>query len=204
MVASPHMVWWPSQIAILNTDGKLISEYWHSGALTGMALADLDGDGRQEILATGVSEYDHQATLVVLDPDRVMGASKEEDPQFQIHGMGAAHERLRLLFPRSDLNRALYQYNQATDPAFEQGHLRLTVTECIAPPGCRIWYEFDKDFRLVAAYAGGNEFRSAHNRFFHTGKETHLLSGDEQAAFQKIRCLNGCSSDYVPVGKLVP
>jgi len=204
VVESIHDTWWPSQIAVLDANGKTISEYWHSGALTYMMLADLDGDGREEIVATGVSEYDHQATLVVLDPDRVFGASTEVRPEVQIHGMGVAQERLRLLFPRSDLNKALFQFNWATEPTVEQGSIRLTVTECITPPGCRIWYEFDKNFRLIAAYAGGDEFRSAHARFYQSGKDAHPLSAEEQAAFQKVRCLVGCKSEFVAVGKLVP
>jgi hypothetical protein len=205
VVSSVHIPWWPNQIAVLDFNGKTISEYWHSGTLTDMVLADLDGDGREEILATGVANgYDHQATLVVLDPDRVFGASAEVRPEFQIHGMGVAQERLRLLFPRSDLNRALFQYNQAIEPTVEHGGLRLTVMECITPPGCRIWYEFDKNFRLIAAFAGSDEFRSAHARFYQTGKDAHPLSAEEQAAFQKVRCLVGCTSEFVPVGKLVP
>ena len=136
VVSSQHSPWWPNQIAILDSTGKTISEYWHSGGLNFMTLADLDGDGREEIIATGVSNgYDHQATLVVLDPDRVFGASTEVRPEFQIHGMGVAQERLRLLFPRSDLNKALYQFNQATEPTVEHGSIRLTVTECIIPAG---------------------------------------------------------------------
>jgi hypothetical protein len=204
VVSSIHDTWWPSQIAVLDSHGKTISEYWHSGGLAYMVLADLDGDGREEIIAAGVSEYDHQATLVMLDPDQVYGASTEERPEYQIHGMGAAHERLRLLFPRSDLNRALFQYNIATDPTIEHGSLRLMVEECITPPGCRIWYEFDKSFHLIAAYAGGDEFRSAHERFFQTGKDSHSLGAEEQAAFQKVRCLVGCKAEFVPVGNLVP
>ena len=203
-VESQHTPWWPSQIALLNSNGKTLSEYWHSGGLQSMVLADLDGDGRQEIVATGVSEYDHQATLVILDPDRVYGASKEVRPGFQIHGMGEATERLRLLFPRSDLNRALFQFNFAMDPIVEHGALRLTVAECITPLGCRIWYEFDKSFRLIAAYAGGDEFLSAHARFYQGGKNPHPVSPAEQAAFQKVRCLVGCKGDYVEVGNLVP
>jgi hypothetical protein len=204
VVASIHDTWWPSQIALLDATGKTTSEYWHSGALTYMILADLDGDGKEEIVATGVSEYDHQATLVVLDPDRVFGASTEVRPEFQIHGMGIAQERLRLLFPRSDLNRALFQFNWATEPTVERGSVRLTVTECITPPGCRIWYEFDKNFRLIAAYAGGDEFRKAHAEFYRIGKDAHDLSAEEQAAFQKVRCLVGCKSAFVEVGNLVP
>jgi hypothetical protein len=204
VVLSQHNPWWPSQIAILDANGKTISEYWHSGGLRSMVLADLDGDGREEIITTGISEYDHQATLVVLDPDRVFGASTEVRPGFQIHGMGVAQERLRLLFPRSDLNRALSQFNIATEPTVEHGIVRLTVMECTTPPGCRIWYEFDKNFRLMAAYAGGDEFRSAHARFYQTGKDAHPLSAEEQAAFQKVRCLVGCKAEFVPVGNLVP
>jgi len=204
VVASIHSPWWPSQIALLDSNGKTISEYWHSGGLSSMVLADLDGDGREEIIATGVSEYDHQATLVVLDPDRVFGASTEVRPEFQIHGMGVAQERLRLLFPRSDLNRALFQFNVAMDPTVEHGSLRLTVAECITPLGCLIYYEFDKNFHLIAAYAGGDEFRSAHARFYQSGKDAHPLSAEEQAAFQKVRCLVGCKSEFVPVGNLVP
>jgi hypothetical protein len=204
VVASIHNIWWPSQIAVLDANGKTVSEYWHSGALTYMISADLDGDGREEIIATGVSEYDHQAELLVLDPDRVFGASTEVRPEVQIHGMGVAQERLRLFFPRSDLNRALFQFNWATEPTVERGSVRLTVTECITPPGCRIYYEFDRDFRLIAAYAGSDEFRSAHARFYQSGKSAHPLSEEEQAAFQKVRCLVGCKSEFVPVGKLVP
>jgi hypothetical protein len=204
VVSSQLIPWWPSQIAILDANGKTISEYWHSGGLDHMVLADLDGDGKEEIIATGVSEYDHQATLVVLDPDRVFGASLEERPEFQIHGMGIAQERLRLLFPRSDLNKALFQFNQAIEPTVEHGIIRLTVLECMAPPGCRIWYEFNKNFRLMAAYAGGDEFRSAHARFYQTGKDAHPLSAEEQAAFQKVRCLVGCKTEFVPVGNLIP
>lgn len=44
-----------------------------------------------EIIATGVDNgYDHQTTLLVLDAERLMRASEEQNPQFQIHGMAAA------------------------------------------------------------------------------------------------------------------
>ncbi|MFZ1132178.1 MAG: hypothetical protein WAN38_15500 [Terriglobales bacterium] len=205
VVLSQQQPWWPSQIALLDVNGKFISEYWHSGGLSYMVLADLDGNGREEIIATGISEYDHQATLVVLDPDRVFGASTEAQPQFQIHGMGVAQERMRLFFPRSDMNRALFQFNAAIDPSVEPTSIRLTVAECITPSlGCRIYYEFDKNFRLIAAFAGGDEFRSAHETFYQSGKNAHHLSAKEQAAFQKVRCLAGCSSEFVPAGPLVP
>jgi hypothetical protein len=203
VVASVHDPWWswPAQIAILDSDGKTISEYWHSGSLAFVTLADLDGDGKEEIIATGSSEYERQATLVVLDPDRVFGASKEVQPEFQIHGMGAAQEKLRLLFPRSDFNRASFQFDYAAEPAVQNGNLRLTLQECPAPAGCPISYEFDGNFRLILAYSGSNEFDSAHDRFYQNGKDAHTLSVEEQAAFLKVRCLAGCKTEFVPVAE---
>jgi len=192
----------PSQIAVLNSYGKTLSEYWHSGGLRDMAVADLEGDGKEEIIATGLAHgYNYQATLLVLDPDRVFGASKEVQPEFQIHGFGMAQEKLRLLFPRSDLNSASFQYNFGVEPTVQDGHLRLKVLECVAPIGCPIWYELDKNLHLVAAHPGNDEFREAHDRFFQAGKDAHTLSPEEQAAFLRVRCLAGCPSEFVPVAQ---
>ncbi|MGA8838802.1 MAG: hypothetical protein WB538_24420 [Candidatus Sulfotelmatobacter sp.] len=197
VVSSIHDPWWPNQIAMLDSNGKTISEYWHSGHLDHLTLADLDGDGRQEIVATGISNGYHQATLVVLDPDRLFGASTEAArPELQIHGMGAAEERLRLLFPRSDLNKALFEYNAGAETTAEHGSIRLSVQECLQPPGCPIWYEFDNHFHLVTAYAD-QQFRSSHAQFYAKGKDAHPFSSEEQAEFQEIRCLAGCKSEFV-------
>ncbi len=198
VVTSIHDPWWPNQIAILDSHGKTLSEYWHSGHLDHLALADLDGDGREEIVATGISNGYHQATMIVLDPDRVFGASSEAArPELQIHGMGAAQERLRLLFPRSDLNKALFVYNAGAEPTIEGGNIRLSVRECLQPPGCLIWYEFDRHLHLGTAYAD-EQFRSTHAQFYIKGKGAHTFSPEEEAAFRKIRCLVGCASDFLP------
>jgi hypothetical protein len=204
VVLNNHDPWWggPSQVAVLDSNGKFLSEYWHSGGFRDMVQADLDGDGRQEIILTGVAHgYDSQATLVVLDSDHVSGASKEIVPAYQIRGMGDAHERMRLLFPRSDLNRASFQFSLAVEPVVHNGNLRLNVLECLAPLGCPIAYEFNRDFRLVAAHAANDEFRSAHDRYYQNGKDAHPLSAEELASFLRVRCLAGCKSELVPVAE---
>ncbi len=196
--------WWggPSQIALLDTHGKTLSEYWHSGGLHDLVVADLDGDGKEQIIATGVARgYDAQATMVVLDSDRVFGASKEVQPEYQVHGMQDAQERLRLLFPQSDLNRASFQFSFGDHPTYQNGNLQLNVMECLAPIGCPVRYEFNKKFELIAAYSGGNEFKNAHDRFYQNGKDAHTLGPKEQAAFLKVRCLVGCNSEFVPLAQ---
>jgi hypothetical protein len=198
VVSSIHDPWYPNQIAILNSQGKTISEYWHSGHLDHLTLADLDGDGREEIIATGIANGYHQATLIVLDPDRVFGASIEAGrPELQLHGMGNPQERLRVLFPRSDLNQALFVYNSGGEVTVDRGNTQLSVLECLQPPGCLMWYQFERNFHLTAVYAD-EQFRSTHAQFYAKGKGAHAFSPEEQSDFQKIRCLVGCNSDFVP------
>jgi hypothetical protein len=110
--------------------------------------------------------------------------------------MGVAHERLRLLFPRSDLNKALFSFNVAVEPTVEDGSIRLMVEECVTPPGCVVVYEFDKNLHLISAYAG-DDFRSNHARFYQNGKNAHAFTAEEQAAFHKVRCLVGCKAEFV-------
>jgi len=71
--------------------------------------------------------YRH-ATLLVPDPDHVSGASAESArPEVQIHNMGIGKEKLRLLFPRSDLNKDLYLYNEGLGPVVSPGRIQIDV-----------------------------------------------------------------------------
>ena len=202
VAASEMDPWWggPSQVALLDANGKFISEYWHSGGFGDILVADMDGSGKEEIIATGDAYgYDNQATVVVLDPDRVKGASREVVPQYQIQEMGEAQERLRLFFPRSDLNRTSFDHNLAVQPVMEDGNLQITVDECLAPIGCPIEYEFNRKFELIGVHPGNDEFQTAHDRLYANGKAEHHFGVEEQSAFLKIRCLKGCSGEFVPV-----
>jgi len=202
VVSSRHDIYYPHQIAIVNANGKTVSEYWHSGHLEHLTLASLDGGRSEQILSTGISNGYHEATLIVLDPDRVSGASTEAArPEIQLHGLGVAHERLRLLFPRSDLNRDLSVYNEGGEMTVNQGRIRFPVRECMQRPSCYIWYELDGDFRLRSATAD-DQFRNAHKEFYLKTKTSHSFTEQEESEFQKVRCLAGCQTEYVP--SLVP
>jgi hypothetical protein len=199
VIMSRHEYYYPTQIAIVDSNGKTLSEYWHSGHLFNFNLASLAG--REEILASGISNGYHQATLLVLDPDRVSGASTETmRPEVQIHGMGAPHERFRLLFLRSDLNKDLYLYNEALGAVVSPGRVQIDVKECwlTVPQGCTIVYGFDDNFNLLAASAE-DTFLNAHREFYSKSKGNHPFTAKEEEEFQKVRCLAGCKTDFVPV-----
>lgn len=107
-VSSNHYLEQPDQVAFLDVDGRVIGEYWHPGHLLHLVQADLDGDGRKELLLGGVNNGNHQATLVVLDPLKVSGlvTPKEmADHRFELLNMPAAREKAVILFPRSCISK---------------------------------------------------------------------------------------------------
>jgi hypothetical protein len=194
VLSSYHRPYYPNQIAVLDAHGTLLGDYWHSGHLDYMILADIDGDGREEIVASGISNGYRQATLIVLDLDRVFGASTETArPEVQLHGMIPAKERLRLLFPRSDLNRALFVYNRALEASVKQGRIQIQIRECQHQPDCDIFYEFDRGFNLLSVKAS-DSFLSAHAEFYAKAKVEHSFTKMEEDEFRRVNCLAGCGS----------
>jgi hypothetical protein len=72
VVMSRHFIYCPTQIAIVSATGKTLSEYWHSGHLWQFILASMGSDRREEILAFGISNGYHQATLLMLAPTKFL------------------------------------------------------------------------------------------------------------------------------------
>jgi hypothetical protein len=112
LVTSHHFWGSPNQFAVLDSAGHLKAEHWHPGHLPHLEVSDLNQDGYPEILLGGVNNGYEQATLVVLDPRRIAGASAtpEGNPS-QLIGFPKANEEYVVLFPRTCINKNLYQYN---------------------------------------------------------------------------------------------
>lgn len=96
VVTSHHYLYYPSQVAILDPNGKLLREYWHPGHLN-VLTAGVDG-GRPVAFLGGSNNLAGTATLVVLDPERLAGAPPDTFQEFPPEQVVA-----RILFPRSTL-----------------------------------------------------------------------------------------------------
>lgn len=96
VVTSHHYLYYPSQVAVLSPDGRLLREYWHSGHLN--ALATATHAGHERIYLGGVNTGEHRATLVVLDPEAFSGAASTT-PDVMLQGFSPPVEVARFLFP---------------------------------------------------------------------------------------------------------
>jgi hypothetical protein len=187
---------YPTQIALLSRNGELLREYWHSGyvGLHNLRLADWDGDGREELFLGGVSNGYGCATLVVLDPDTMEGASVEQNQDYQLQGCKPGKEIARLLFPRSCINRRLYQYNGLVMIRVSPNRILVEVREHMQEPGplAPIAYSFGPDFG-VESIRPTDEFLVMHNRLFIEGTLDHRYDESELEALKLVRVLRAAT-----------
>lgn len=94
---------YPSCLFVLNaSDGKLISEYWHSGVIWQIDHRDVDNDGIEEIFAIGLNNGYDLASIAVLDPKFIIGHSPAPLNYTPIN-VTAGMEKYYLLIDRSDI-----------------------------------------------------------------------------------------------------
>jgi hypothetical protein len=150
VVTSSQTMYYPDQVVLLSSRGKLLREYWHSGHLFELQVADLNGDGTDEIYLAGVSNGWKAATLVVLDPDHFGGASQEpEAPDHQLLGFERGVERARVILPRSCLSRADDPYNTIERLMAVPGEIIVETNEKLGPPiRDGIFFHFAPDLSL--------------------------------------------------------
>ena len=95
---------WPTQLVLLDAGGKPLGEYWHSGQLNDYAIADLDHDGRQEIILAGLNNEYRTGCLLVFSPGRIEGGSPQRKDEFICRDLKPGSEIYYVLFPRTDVD----------------------------------------------------------------------------------------------------
>ncbi len=95
---------WPTQFVLLDAGGKPVGEYWHSGQLNDYAIADLDKDGRQEIILAGLNNEYRTGCLLAFSPARIEGGSPQRKEEFICRDLKPGSEIYYVLFPRTDVD----------------------------------------------------------------------------------------------------
>jgi hypothetical protein len=173
VAASRQVDAYPAQIAILDGKGALQREYWHSGGFLSIEPADLDHDGQDELYAGGTNNARKRATLIVLDPEILEGASDEStNPDYQLLDHPPGKEVLRLLFPDSEVSRAAGFRPYVTGLDIQGDNVAMKILHGVSanasadvlyrlgPDGKVIWANLSDGYaQLQAQYAAGGWIR---------------------------------------------
>jgi hypothetical protein len=174
VVSSHHHHDHPANVSLLDSEGRLVSEYWHSGHLNHVQVRDWDNDGKPEIYLAGVHNGRQAATVVVLDPDKVRGASAETG-RFQWVGLPPAQERARVFFPDICFRRLTsYRY---LSPIIFRPYQGLTLTLSAGSPNGIVDVTLAPD--LSAQFKWTDNGRAIHDQFRAAGKLDHDVSDAE-------------------------
>ena len=181
VVASGHHTDQAYQLAFLDAAGVVVAEYWHPGSLSLLrSLAAAPGSAPR-LLAAGVDNGEHQATLVELDPWNLHGAStpvRMKDQRFRLLDMPDAREERVILFPRTCLSRN-EPYTRVSALSVDEGGVHLQVFESYNPdPNRLLYYDFDRSLRLTRAFVSSN-YRAEHLQLEESGRLHHSWREDE-------------------------
>jgi hypothetical protein len=187
-VSSQHRPRYMGQLAVLSHQGVVRGEYWHSGHLGPIELADLNGDGSLEMLVGGISNGYGAATLVVLDPNNLGGASREEDLDYQLLGFGPGREKARLLFPRTCINRKFHRYGNPVFLGVQGDSVRVQVHERAVGGDPTVHYVFDRRLELKQVVVSDG-LKYLHRELEAAGQLDHPLTDKEVSELRQIRYL---------------
>jgi len=104
-VISAHVDDPPTQLAVLDAAGSVIGEYWNYGRLIDMASADINSDGRPELLVVGTNNEYGKACLIAFDPGHIRGGSPQMDERYICRDLEAGTELVHMLFPERESMR---------------------------------------------------------------------------------------------------
>jgi DNA-binding winged helix-turn-helix (wHTH) protein len=160
VVGSHHPISWPYQVALLTATGKVVSEYWHPGWLFSMNIADIDGDGVEEVLLGGTNDSytemledgkNYRATLVILDSRQMSGHGvvRSGDDRVVV-GVPPAREKAVLLFRALTAPREnnLFYVTRLLGVS-ENKHISILLGLCDHPFDPFAYLDLDQHLRLT-------------------------------------------------------
>ncbi len=148
-----HIRWSPSTILQVDDEGRILGQYGHRGHLYALCGTDLDGDGREELLAGGINNSSGWGTIVVLDQEHWNGASVElgETPPAGISD-GSAMRFVTPHFPEPFRDCWTGRYLGVETLMVNRGpDGRPIIDAAIAIDGCTVLLSLDQDLRPVKA-----------------------------------------------------
>ncbi|PYP89066.1 MAG: hypothetical protein DMG65_14245 [Candidatus Angelobacter sp. Gp1-AA117] len=178
LISSCHTTFYPNQVALLNIDGQLESEYWHSGHLLLMEAVDMNGDGQPEIYLGGVNNEYKAATLVVLNPENLQGVSKQSNPKYQFEGPINKNALARILLPRTCINQRFEDYNNVGYMQIGDSQIIVGVDEQLTETIPTMMYTFGTDLKLQSI-SPSDTFLAFHKRYEIERKLDHHFRQDE-------------------------
>lgn len=182
-----HFIWYPAQAALLDPKtGQVQEEYWHPGAFYECVLADLDRDGKDELLLGAINNPGDglgAAALAVLKIPFSAAPPRPAHPDAALAPLTGGGEAAYVLFPMPDVSRAMGLLPVVRRLSVDAARNILVVTPL--PEDGGLVYTLGSDLSLRSFRVSDN-YRDLHDRYHRQGLLDHPLSDRELAALGRV------------------
>jgi hypothetical protein len=172
---------WPTQVVLLNVEGKVLGEYWHSGRILDYMAIDADGDGKKELVLCGTNNEYKRGMIAFFDPENLGGASPNRG-EFHNSTLGRGTEKAYLLLPSTDIdpiNPVRDWLNFAVNLDLRKNGWIYVLTK-----ENQIYFDFDPRTLACRSVGFTNAFRAFHKAAVEAGRVSSLL---DDAYLEKLR-----------------
>lgn len=190
VVSSNHFWSFPDQIAVLDSNGSVVGEFWHRGHLRRMAIGDINGDGIPEIVFAGVNDAPEykQATALVFDAQSISGASSSPTGERYFRGFDAGTEKAEMFFPKTPLCLG-QEFNTVSNLMIKAGRIVAFVAEGIHDNSPYVVYEFDSQLSVINVTLS-NEARAIYRSLEAKGEiPPNSIEADEARLKREVKVL---------------
>ena len=158
---------WPCQLAVLDSSGKMIGEFWNAGYLRDLKYHDINGDGREELIVCGVNNEYRGGCLIVFDTRDIHGSSPQSG-EFVCEGLGPGSMLYYATTPYLDVSEA------ARNPVEGIRLVDITENDWIeATTSNGLIYDFDFGLKCVQI-SWGHVFIVLHDELRRAGAITSV------------------------------
>ena len=183
LTVANHHIWYPSQVAVLDSHtGRVMQEYWHPGWILDGVLADIDGDGRQELLFAAIDNPGNGLGHAALGALKIPLSKMPAKPALEAFPSPTGGGEMQyLLFPLPDVAKVL---GQLPIPIAIKLQPQRILFEVPVPENGGIVYYLDFGFNVLETRLADN-LPALHERLYRQGLLDHRFGAAEADSLTK-------------------
>jgi hypothetical protein len=170
VVIGGHIPYFPSYLVVLDINGNIHGEFWNSGYMEDVVFKDFNGDGRKEVVVSGVNNEYKQGFLAVFDSNDIRGASPQQDERYICRDFEPSSAKFYIRFPRTDVDLMEAELEFCSNLFLLKNGNISTITR-----NSNLIYEFNSNFEIVNV-GTSNRFQFMHRKAVREGKISSELN----------------------------
>lgn len=170
IVIGAHIPYFPAYLVVLDINGNIKGEFWNSGYMVDIVFNDFNGDGRKEIVVSGVNNEYKEGFLAVFDSSDIRGASPQQNDYYICRDFGPCPAKYYIRFPRTDVDRLESELEFCSSlTLLKNGNIQAILRHS------NLIYEFNSKFEIVNV-GTSNRFKFMHRKAVREGKISSELN----------------------------